>query len=366
MSDKEKQPVVMVIDDTPEHLKLLSGLLAKCKYEVITFERGDLALKEAEKSPPNIVLLDIKMPIMDGFEVCERFIATPNLMDIPIIFISDIYETLDKVRAFQVGGADYITKPFKFEELKARIGTHLKIRMQQKELAKYSRHLEEMVQAQVQEITKSQTATISALAKLAESRDDDTGRHIERVTLYSEMLAKTLAVSSLYRKEITPTFIEELYFACPLHDIGKIAIPDNILLKPDKLTEEEFEVMKSHTTIGAKNLASVLTKYPKNAFIRAGLSIARSHHEWWDGTGYPDGSKREDISLYARIMTVADVYEALRSNKCYRKAVSHKEACETIIDAAGSQFDPYVIEAFEQLSEQFERVSNEKADEYNG
>jgi putative two-component system response regulator len=269
---------------------------------------------------------------------------------------------MDKVRALKVGGVDFVTKPYQKDEVLIRLGTHLKIRTQQKQLDKYSQHLEDLVQMQVQEMNKSQTATIAALAKLAESRDDDTGRHIERITLYCQALATKLAASSPYAAEITPEFIEALYYASPLHDIGKIAIADSVLLKPDKLSPEEFEVMKKHTTIGARNLASIHAKYPKNVFVRAGLCIARSHHERWDGTGYPDGAKAEEIPLYARIMAVADVYEAMRSNKCYHKALSHEEACEMIKKGAGTQFDPQIVTAFEQIANEFLRITNESAD----
>lgn len=360
--DSEQQPIVMVVDDIPANLQLLENMLVNSNYRVLLFTKGELALKAAEKSPPDVVLLDINMPGMDGYQVCERFKASPQLSDIPVIFVSGLNETMDKVRAFSIGGVDYITKPYQFEEVHARLDTHLKIRNQQRKLERYSHHLEDLVQAQVQEITRSQTATIAALAKLAESRDDDTGMHIERVRHYCVVIARHMAEHSPCREEISSSFIEALFQAAPLHDIGKVAIPDSVLLKPGKLTAEEFDVMKRHTLIGARTLAAIHAKYPKNAFIRAGLSIARSHHERWDGGGYPDGARGTEISLHARIMAVCDVYDALRSDRCYRKALPHEEVCAMIESGSGSQFDPQVATAFHQIADEFLRISQELAD----
>ena len=361
-NQSEQVATIMVVDDTPANLKLLEGMLLEKKYRVLSFPNGKLAIKTAQKSIPDLLLLDINMPDMDGYEVCRCFKEDSRLREVPIVFISGLNETANKVLAFTVGGVDYITKPFQIEEVHARVGTHLKMHRMQQELEEYNRSLEEQVKTKVHEIIDSQMATIFAMAKLVESRDDDTGKHIERVQLYCRTLAEQLFRDSTYQGDITPLFIENIYLASPLHDIGKVAILDSILLKPGKHTPEEFEIMKSHTLVGARTLAAALAKYHKNTFIRTGLTIARSHHERWDGTGYPDGAKGTETSLYARITAVSDVYDALRSDRCYRKGVSHKDACAMIIDGKGSQFDPEIVTAFTAVSDKFLQISQENSD----
>jgi putative two-component system response regulator len=294
---------------------------------------------------------------MNGFEVCERLKADEVLKDIPVLFISALSETADKVKAFSVGAVDYVTKPFQFEEVHARVETHLRLRRLQVELERHNLHLEELVTEKVREISDSQLATIHAVSKLAESRDDDTGHHIERTQTFSKVLAETLRKNPRYAGSINDTFVENIYHASPLHDIGKVGIFDNILLKPGKLTAEEFEIMKTHAMIGANTLQSVRNKYPKNAFINMGIDIARSHHEKWDGSGYPGGLTGEDIPLSARIMAVSDVYDALRSKRPYKPAFTHEKSCEIIMEGAGRHFDPAVIEAFTAVEAEFAEIS---------
>lgn len=358
---REQPATIMIVDDTPANLQLLEMMLVKKNYRVLSFPRADMAFKAALKNPPDLVLLDITMPGMDGYQFCAGLKADSRLRDIPVIFISGLNEPIDKVKAFGVGGVDYITKPFQIEEVQARLENHLNLRLLQQKVEQHNRQLENQVQAYAQEIIASQMATIFALAKLAESRDDDTGKHIERVQLYCRLLAERLSETSAFQQEVTPNFIENIYLASPLHDIGKVAIADSILLKPGKLTVPEFETMKSHTLIGSKTLASALVQYPQNFFLRTGLTIARSHHERWDGSGYPDGAKGDEISLYARVMSIADVYDALTSNRCYRPAMSHEEAYGIIVAGSGTQFDPALVAAFDDISDEFFRISNKLA-----
>ncbi len=362
MTIHEQPSTIMIVDDTPANLQLLETMLLEKRYRVLTFPRADIALKAAQKNPPDAVLLDITMPGMDGYRFCAALKADEHTCRIPVIFLSGLSEPIDKVKAFSTGGVDYITKPFYLEEVQARLETHLNLRRLQQEVEKHNRRLKDQVEAYAHEIIASQMATIFALAKLAESRDDDTGKHLERVQLYSRILAERLAERSIYRREVTPDFIENIYLASPLHDIGKVAIADALLLKEGKLTAEEFEVMKTHTVIGAATLASVLAKYPQNVFVRTGVTIARSHHERWDGSGYPDGAKGEEISLYARVMAIADVYDALRSNRCYRPAMSHEEAYGMIIKGSGTHFDPSIVAAFDDISGDLLRISQESVD----
>ncbi|MBF0469121.1 MAG: response regulator, partial [Desulfamplus sp.] len=275
----QNSPSVLIVDDMPFNLEVLGEMLKGYGLRVRPVTNGKLALKAAQKEPPDIILLDIMMPEMDGYEVCRRLKEDQNLKEIPVIFISALNETKDIIKAFSSGGVDYITKPFQIAEVKARVSTHLKIHKLQAELEMHNLNLNRLVREQVQEISESQIATIFALAKLAEHRDDDTGTHLFRIRNFCKMLATKLQEFSVYQDKIDSKFIDNLYNASPLHDIGKVGIPDNILLKPGKVTPEEFEIIKKHSIIGADTLEEVLQTYPKNSFIRMGIAIARSHHE---------------------------------------------------------------------------------------
>lgn len=362
MLDRKENPFrIMIVDDTVANLKLLDDLLRSRGYSVFAFPRGDMALKAAEQNPPDLILLDITMPEISGYEVCEKLKANIHLKDIPVIFISALNEPLDKVKAFATGAVDYVNKPFQFEEVLARVTTHLKIHRLQVELQDYNHRLQELVQEQVKEITDSQLATILALAKLAESRDDDTGDHLERVQSFAGILANKLAEIPAFQTVVTSQFSQNLFYACSLHDIGKVGIPDHILLKAGKLSAEEFEIMKTHSSLGAETLESVHEKYPNNDLIKMGIAIARHHHERWDGNGYPKGLSGEDIPLSARIMSVIDVYDALRSERCYKAAMPHEQVLKIILEGSGSQFDPNLVEAFLQVEKDFDRISNGKS-----
>jgi putative two-component system response regulator len=347
---------ILVVDDTHPSLKLLTDMLTAHGYEARPADSGELALASAAAKPPALILLDINMPGMDGFEVCRRLKAQERFRDIPVLFISALDDTDDKVRAFRAGGVDYVTKPFSAEEVLARVETHLKMRELRCELEAHNRELEERVAEQVKDISESHVATITALAKLSESRDDDTGSHIERVQVCCRMLAEKLAESPAYRAAITRQFIENIFFASPLHDIGKVGISDSILLKPGKLTPEEFEIMKTHSVIGWRTLEAVRARYPKNALITMGIAIAHRHHERWDGKGYPDGLEGEDIPLEARIMAVCDVYDALRSKRVYKEPFPHDKSRQIIVEGRGTQFAPDVVDAFAAVEREFDRV----------
>lgn len=344
---------IMIIDDTPANLKLLDELLRSNGYSVCAFPRGDMALRAMAQNLPDLILLDINMPGMNGYEVCEKIKADPVTSDVPVIFISALNESWDKVRAFSIGAVDYVQKPFQFEEVLARVKTHLRIQHLQNQLKDNNNHLEERVKSQVKALAEAQLATIVALAKLAESRDDETGHHLERVQFFSRTLADRLLRMGAYNEQMNCNFTENIYYACSLHDIGKVGIPDHILMKPGRLTAQEFEIMKTHTLIGYETLTSVYEKYPNNQLIQMGISIARSHHEHWNGRGYPDGRAGEDIPLSARIMSIVDVYDALRSERCYKPAITHEASVDIITAGSGSQFDPVIVQAFKDVEEEF-------------
>ncbi len=333
------KPNILVVDDTPANLQLMTQMLTQQGYRVRLAPSGPLALQSINSNPPDLILLDINMPEMSGYEVCRHIKTHEQWRSIPIIFISALGEVTEKIKAFRAGGLDYITKPFQFEEVEARVATHLS-------LSQYQNRLEKMVNEKIQEIYESHMATIHAMAKLCESRDDDTGCHLERVRHTCKLIAEELERNSLYRETIDKKFIQNIYYASVLHDIGKICIPDNILLKTGKLTPEEFEIMKEHAAIGVKTLESVFNAYPHNDFVKMGIIIARSHHEKWDGSGYPQGLAGEDIPLAARIVALADVYDALRSNRCYKEAFSSYMSREIIFDNKGYHFDPVIVTAF--------------------
>lgn len=355
---QETLPIrIMVVDDTPANLRLLDNVLRERGYQVFAFRSGELALTAARRSPPDLILLDINMPEMNGYEVCEHLKADTGLKDVPVIFISAMNETMDKVRAFGIGGVDYINKPFQVEEVEARVKTHLKLRRLQVELAEHNLRLQELVNEQVREISNAQMAIIFAMAKMTETRDDETGKHSERVRRYCVLLAR--ALEPYYPSEITEEYIDLIYHASPLHDIGKVSTPDSILQKPGKLTLREFEEMQKHTIIGAKTLEAVKGQYPNNAFINMGIAIARWHHEHWNGSGYPDHLAGEQIPLCARIMAMADVYDALRSWRVYKPAYNHDLSCEMIQQENGTHFDPLVVEVFMQLESQFRLIHEE-------
>lgn len=359
MAEQERSYTIMVVDDNKENLRLLSNMLTQKGYRVRQFPNGEMALKSLAKDPPDLILLDIDMPGLNGYEVCRKLKENSEFRDIPVLFISALHDTEAKVKAFDCGGQDYVTKPVRFEEVDARVRTHLTLCRLQLELKEHNRRLEERVANQVKEISDSQMATIFALARLAESRDDDTGLHIERVRTYSRILAQQLLDHKDLRKEINEKFIVNIFHAAPLHDIGKVGVPDAILLKPGKLTDDEFETIKKHTMLGADTLGAVLERYPNNEFIGMGKDIARWHHEKWSGRGYPDGLEGSAIPVSARILAVADVYDALRSERPYKKPFSHEKTSQIIVSDSGSHFDPTVIEAFEQVEKEFEKIRDE-------
>ena len=305
---------------------------------------------------PDLILVDDEAAGIDALDFVRRVAGSPRLRDVPVILLSTASDTDRKVEAFSAGVVDYVCTPVAIDELVARVITHVRLRRAQLESELHSRKLEAFVLEQVNEITDSQMATIIALARLAESRDDQTGGHLERVQQYCRLLAEKLSEQMRFGI-IDHTFIDNIEYASALHDIGKVAISDLILLKPAELTGEEFELMKTHTELGAHTLQAVSAEYPNNDFVEMGIKIARWHHERWDGSGYPDGLVGEEIPLSARIMAVADVYDALMSQRSYKRPFTHSESREIILSQRGKQFDPDVVDAFLGLEAEFTAVS---------
>lgn len=357
---------ILIVDDSPEAIKVLGNALPQ-DYKRQVALSGEKALKLMAESDelPHLILLDVMMSGMGGYEVCRIIKEDERLRDIPVIFLSAKTDTKDKVEAFSNGGVDYITKPFEIEEVRARINTHLKLYYLQQELEKHNNHLEELVQAKVREISESQMAMIFALVKLTDCRDEITGSHVERTREFCRLLAVKLSQSEKYRYIIDDDFVEQIFNASPLHDIGKISVPDRILLKPGRLTPGEFEIIKTHTLVGSKILNDVQESYPGNSFVRVGAEIARSHHEKWDGSGYPDGLSGDEIPISARIMALADVYDALRTRRPYKEPIPHQECMDVIAKESGKQFEPLVVQAFLEIEKAFEAVYYSSVDMIN-
>jgi putative two-component system response regulator len=359
LADAGRGSGILVVDDDPENLRLLAAVLKHGRLVPRPVLSGRLAIEAAVTEPPDLVLLDISMPEMSGLDVCRWFKQDERLRNIPIVFISGLQGIDEKVEAFRAGGIDYVSKPFQEQEILIRVKTHLRLRELQAELSLQNKQLQQRVEKQVQAISASQMATIFALAKMAEARDDDTGKHIERIRTFGKMLAEQMREMRLHVADLTTPFIDNLYQTAALHDIGKVGIRDAILLKPGKLTPEEFVEMKKHSAIGARTLATVLKQHPANRFLRMGVDVARSHHEKWDGSGYPDNLKGAAIPLAVRIVAVADFYDALTSNRCYRPAISHEDTFRMIQESSGTHFDPDVVAAFSSLDSQFRHTRRE-------
>lgn len=353
---------VLIVDDALENLRLLSVVLKQGGLTPRPVTSGRLAIEAAIADPPDLILLDLSMPQMSGVEVCRWFKQDEQFKGIPIIFISGHQGIDEKVEAFRAGAADYIAKPFQEQEVLARIMTHLQIRRENIGLISHNVQLEEVIAEQVLAMTASQLATIFALAKLAETRDNDTGKHIERVQTFSKMLAQRMQEMNLILPPIPVDFTETLSQTAALHDIGKVGTPDAVLLKPGALTEEEFVEMKKHSELGARTLAAVQKRFPDNQFLRMGVEVTRSHHEKWDGSGYPDSLHGREIPLSARIVSVADFYDALTSNRCYRKAFEHERTIRMIREGNGTHFDPDIVTAFLSIESVLKRTRDAMSD----
>ncbi len=356
MSLNQENATIMVVDDSPTVYRILAEKLRDQPYEVVGYQNGNLALQAVAAEPPDLILLDIVMPEMDGFEFCKRLKADRKLKEIPIIFSSVVEETEEKVKAFAVGGSDYVTKPIQLAELKARINAQLNQQKSKASLQAHNLTLKTNLDDKVKEVCASQKATVVSLVELARSRDNDTGYHIERTQEYCKVLAEKLGRNDGYKEAIDDDYLANIYQAAALHDIGKVAVPDNILLKPGRLSAEEFEMIKNHSSVGAQILNLTAERYPWNDYLNMGVDIALYHHEKWDGSGYPKGLSEKDIPLCGRIMAVADVYDALRNERPYKKGYSHTETVEIIKKDSGKHFDPDIVKHFVDIEDIFAEI----------
>ena len=354
-----EKAIILVVDDTPDNLTLMSGLL-KDNYRVKVANSGERALKIAQsETPPDLILLDIMMPEMDGYEVCRRLKADTKTRDIPIIFLTAKTEVVDETHGFELGASDYITKPISPPIVLARVETHLAIKRMQDFLKDKNAFLASEINKRTAEIMAIQDVTINAMASLAETRDNETGNHIRRTQRYVKALAEKLRFNPRFAHFLNDNkTIEVLFKSAPLHDIGKVGIPDRILLKPGRFEPEEFEIMKTHTTLGRDAILQAEKDLGMEMpFLKYAKEIAYSHQEKWDGSGYPEGLSGDDIPISARLMAVADVYDALISRRVYKAAMSHEKAVAIIKEGKGSHFDPDMVDAFLELEQEFKKIA---------
>ncbi|MBT3065683.1 two-component system response regulator [Rhodoferax sp. U11-2br] len=358
-----RKSTVLVVDDTPDNLSLVSGLL-RDDYIVRVANNGEKALRIAtSEQPPDLILLDIMMPGMDGYEVCQRLKADPKARDIRVIFLTAKAEIEDERKGFELGAVDYITKPISPPILQERVKTHLALKASSDFLRDKSAYLEQEVARRTAEVMAIQDVTILALASLAETRDTDTGNHIRRTQYYVQALALQLRQHPRFERYLSEANITMLFKSAPLHDIGKVGIPDRILLKPGGFEPHELEIMKRHTTLGFEAIEHAEKALGITVdFLRAAKEIALSHQEKWDGSGYPQGLVGDAIPISARLMALADVYDALISRRVYKAGMSHAQAVEIILAGRASHFDPDVVDAFVAVQDAFQAIAARFAD----
>lgn len=361
--ERLEKPLILVVDDNPDNLILITGLL-KRMYKVKIAIRGEKALTIAQTdTPPDLILLDIMMPDMDGYMVCQHLKANPQTCDIPIIFLTAKRTVEDEQKGFELGAVDYLTKPVSPPILMARVKNHLALKTHANFLRDKSAYLEEEISHRTREISAIQDVTILTLASLAETRDSDTGNHIRRTQFYVKALAETLRANPRFRAILTEAYITTLFKSAPLHDIGKVGIPDHILLKPGRLEPEEFAIMKRHSELGKRAIEQAEEQLGITVdFLQIAKEIAYGHHEKWDGSGYPQGIGGAQIPVSARLMAIADVYDALICRRVYKDSMSHEQAVSIIFEGKGAHFDPDMVDAFTAIAEDFRRIAIRYAD----
>ena len=358
-----EKPTILVVDDTPENLTMMSFLL-KDRYKVKVANHGQKALRIAASEPqPDLILLDIMMPEMDGYEVCRQLQQDLQTRNIPIIFLTAKASVEDEEFGLGLGVVDYITKPISPPVVLARVKTHLSLKASADFLRSKSDYLEQEVAKRTREISAIQDVTILAMASLAETRDNETGNHIRRTQHYVKALAEALRQQPKFAAELNDHTIAMLFKSAPLHDIGKVGIPDRILLKPGRYEPEEFAIMQRHPLLGLQAIEHAEQSLGTSVdFLRVAKEIAYGHHQKWDGSGYPQGLVGEAIPLSARLMALADVYDALISRRVYKEGMPHQQAAGIIGQGRGSHFDPDVVDAFFQIEQTFVAIAQRYLD----
>lgn len=363
MEDIRKHSI-LIVDDDKFSVKLITNILAH-KYRVFAVDKGEAAVFCARNLKPNIILLDIRLAGIDGYEVCRRLKKDERTADIPVLFVTSMTDSSFQETGFQVGGADYIIKPFVPAILEARIKVHIGVSDSRKSLLLNNSILEARVRERSEEIEAAKEAAILSIAAVAELRNHETGRHLFGTKLYVRELALVLSTQNKYYRTLTDNVIDTISKSSVLHDIGKVGIPDSILMKRGKLTADEYEIIKTHTLLGKEAFDKSQQISGRTLFSRFASEIAYTHHEKWNGLGYPRGLKGEEIPLSGRLMAVADVYDALVSDRVYKSAFSHEEAEEIIMKDSGSHFDPEIADAFFKVRGRFAMISETTTRDYS-
>ena len=333
---------IFVVDDSDTNLSMAENALEDL-YCVMTLPSADKMFTLLEKVTPDLILLDIEMPEMNGFEALQKLKTHDAYINIPVIFLTGLTDVSIEVQGFELGAVDFIAKPFSAPVLLNRIKTHLSI--------------DELIHERTTQLRRLQNSLVFVLADMVESRDKTTGGHIERTTAYIKILMNAMMERGVYIEDMRDWDLEVVASSARLHDLGKIAVSDLILNKPDKLTTKEYEVMKTHAMEGERNIERIVSRSGNEAFLRHAKLFAGYHHEHWDGTGYPHGLKETAIPLQGRILAIADVYDALVSTRPYKRAFGHDEAMRIIMANAGTHFDPNIADVLSEVEDRFKEVT---------
>ena len=359
----QAQPNILIVNDVPENLSVLGELLQPT-YRVRAANSGARALQIANSPPPpDLILLDVMMPGMDGYQVLRELRDNATTRDIPVIFVTAMDGTDDEEKGLDLGAVDYITKPIRPAIVLARVRAQLELKRARDILSDHNAYLEQEVARRMAENQLIQEVSIHALAHLAETRDPETGNHLRRTQEYVRTLARGLKHHPRFSHYLDERTIGQLAQSAPLHDIGKVGIPDHILLKPGKLTPEEWAIMKTHAEIGAEAISQAIADSARPVeFLQIAQEIARGHHEKWDGSGYPRGLAGDGIPISARLMALADVFDALICARVYKPPMPYEEAYSIIVSGSGTHFDPDVVDAFIREFDTFKRIADNYAE----
>jgi len=362
---KNTRETIIIVDDVPSNLTAGRNIL-NTFYQVVSAPSGAKMFEALEKVIPSLILLDIEMPEMDGYEVIKRLKSDPRYADIPVIFLTAKDDADSEVEGFDLGAVDYVTKPFSAPMLLKRIEKELLIVKQKKNLLKIQAELqnnldnmESLVNEKVEMVMHLQNAVLATVVDMVEFRDKYTGGHVVRTQQYLKALLDEMMKEGVYLEEISEWDVDYVFSSAKLHDVGKIAVPDVVLTKNAKLAQDEFEIMKSHVAAGVEVIEKIISKTDEHVLLNHAIRMAGTHHEKWDGSGYPIGLKGKNIPLEGQLMAIADVYDALISKRQYKDAFTHNEACRIIEESSGKQFDPVLVEVFLKVKDEFARIAQE-------
>ncbi len=353
---QQATPVVMIVDDIEVNVRLLEKMIKRMGYTPMTATSVDQALELLKDRLPSVFLLDIVMPGTDGYQFCEMLKNNPVTRDIPVIFVSAVDEISDKEKAFKLGAVDFIHKPYEYGEIAMRLDTHLKLYFMQKELTENNVRLNMVVKEQAWKLEEEQKRLLKAFSTFADGeRYLGMETHIEYVAANARLLAQALNFTERYENQISSTFVDAIEIAASIHDIGKVTIPKEILDKSTALSEYDMNIIRQHTSNGSELLRDVYENADDNYFAKMAIDVVRWHHENWDGTGYPDGLKGDEIPLAARIVSIVDTYDVILRERVYMKQHTYEEAIQIMKDETGRKFDPYIMDTFFRIEKQFKK-----------